>query len=206
MFRVMIVEDEVHILNYMKKKLSEYEIFKVEATFSSPEEALSSFEAIQPDVVFLDIEMPRINGIDLARRLLDKKYDLQIVFTTAYGQYALEAFEVEAIDYLMKPIVSDDILRVIKRLEKVIDIKSSHKSMEDKVGEYKEGDNNKKVAESICCFGSFQLIDRNGQLIKWPTRKAEELFAYFLINQRKYISKWELLELFWDDMDEERGN
>jgi len=77
--------------------------------------------------------------------------------------------------------------------------------VEGKVGEYKEGDNNKKVAESICCFGSFQLTDRNGQLIKWPTRKAEELFAYFLINQRKYISKWELLELFWDDMDEERG-
>lgn len=205
MFRVMIVEDEIHILNYMKKKLSEYEIFKVEATFSSPEEALSSFEAIQPDVVFLDIEMPRINGIDLARRLLDKKYDLQIVFTTAYGQYALEAFEVEAIDYLMKPIVSDDILRVIKRLKKVIDIKSSHKITEGKVGEPKVVDTNKKVVESICCFGNFHLVDCNGQLVKWPTRKAEELFAYFLINQRKYISKWELLELFWDDMDEERG-
>lgn len=195
----MIVEDEINILKYMEKKLSRYEDFKVEAAFPSAEEALESFEYIKPDVVFLDIEMPRINGIDLARKFLSEKYDVNIIFTTAYEQYAIEAFGVEAIDYLMKPINDDDILRVIKRLSK----------MENMKQQKQEEDNNNKTTKFtlpiISCLGKFQILDSESKIVKWPTRKAEEVFAYFVLNKGKYISKWSLLDLFWGDMDEERG-
>lgn len=198
MYRVMIVEDEVNILSFMQKKLSKYEVFKVEAAFSSPDEALEAFEIIKPDVVFLDIEMPRTNGIDLAGKLLKKKEDVHIVFTTAYGQYAVQAFGVEAIDYLLKPISDEDILRVIKRLNKVDNMK--HQKAEEV-----NANKPKELKMPISCFGKFQVLDKELQVVKWPTKKAEELFAYFVMHKGEYISKWNLLELFWAEMEEERG-
>lgn len=194
MFSVMIVEDEGHILKYMQKKLTTFDEFQVIGAFATPEEALAAFDGIQPEVVFLDIEMPRMNGIELARRLLDRKPDLHIIFTTAYGQYAVNAFEVEALDYLMKPIVDDDIARVIRRLKKAAKGSQPHK--DGGAG---------TMLFPVRCFGCFEVRDHQQQVVGWPTRKAEELFAYFLVHQGRPISKWELLELLWNDMAEERG-
>lgn len=194
MFSVMIVEDEVHILKYMQKKLSAFVDFQVNGAFSTPEEALAAFDGIQPEVVFLDIEMPRMNGIELARRLLAKKSDLHIIFTTAYGQYAVNAFEVEALDYLMKPIADEEIVRVIRRLKKAVKGKAPQK--DGGAG---------KVILPVRCFGCFDVRDHQQQVVRWPTKKAEELFAYFLVHQGRYVSKWEFLELFWVDVAEERG-
>lgn len=194
MYTVMLVEDEVHILNHMSKMLSSMDTFIVKGAFSTPEEALAAFPDILPDVVFLDIEMPRMNGIELARRLLAQKSDLRIIFTTAYGNYALDAFEVEAIDYLMKPIMHHSLERVLERLNKITGAQKAQ------VSPLKENNN-----FPVRCFGCFDVRNQQQQLIKWSTKKAEELFAYFLVYQGKHISKWELLEVFWEDMDEERG-
>lgn len=194
MFRVMIVEDEAHILKYMEMKLSACPDFLVIGGFSMPEEALEAFDTLLPEVVFLDIEMPRMDGITLARRLLEKKETLRIVFTTAYGQYALNAFEVEAIDYLMKPVTKEDIQRVLKRLKKgmpqILPPSSTGVSV---------------ARLPVRCFGTFDVRDRQNRLIKWPTRKTEELFAYFAAHQGQYISKWTLIDLFWPELEEERG-
>lgn len=194
----MIVEDEVNILKYMQRKLSKYDIFQVEAAFSSSEEALQAFEGINPEVVFLDIEMPKINGIDLARKIKSKKQEVYIIFTTAYSQYAVDAFGVEAVDYLMKPVSDEDILRVIKRINKL-------ENLNNPKTEVISAKKSEEQWLPISCFGKFQVLDRDSQVVKWPTKKAEELFAYFVMHKGQYISKWKLLELFWGDMDEERG-
>ena len=67
-------------------------------------EALTTIERLQPDVVFLDVQMPGLTGFEVARRLLGKRAGPQIVFVTAYDQHAIEAFEVNAVDYLLKPV------------------------------------------------------------------------------------------------------
>jgi two-component system LytT family response regulator/two-component system response regulator LytT len=67
-------------------------------------EALSTIDRLQPDVVFLDIQMPGLTGFQVARRMLDKQLPTQIIFVTAYDQHAIEAFEVNAVDYLLKPV------------------------------------------------------------------------------------------------------
>ncbi len=67
-------------------------------------EALTTIDRLQPDVVFLDVQMPGLNGFEVARRMLDTRATPHIVFVTAYDQYAIEAFEVNAIDYLLKPV------------------------------------------------------------------------------------------------------
>jgi two-component system LytT family response regulator/two-component system response regulator LytT len=67
-------------------------------------EALTTIERMQPDVVFLDVQMPGLTGFEVARRLLGNRAGSQIVFVTAYDQHAIEAFEVNAVDYLLKPV------------------------------------------------------------------------------------------------------
>src|SRR3954454_24607419 len=67
-------------------------------------EALTTIERLQPDVVFLDVQMPGLTGFEVARRLVGARAPAQIVFVTAYDQHAIEAFEVNAVDYLLKPV------------------------------------------------------------------------------------------------------
>src|SRR5437016_1083639 len=67
-------------------------------------EALTTIDRLQPDVVFLDVQMPGLTGFEVARRMLDARAPAQIIFVTAYDQHAIEAFEVNAVDYLLKPV------------------------------------------------------------------------------------------------------
>src|SRR5947208_1989609 len=67
-------------------------------------EALTTIDKLQPDVVFLDVQMPGLTGFEVARRLVDGRAASQIIFVTAYDQHAIEAFEVNAVDYLLKPV------------------------------------------------------------------------------------------------------
>src|ERR1044072_7662907 len=67
-------------------------------------EALSTIERLQPDVVFLDVQMPGLTGFEVARRMLNARASPHIIFVTAYDQHAIEAFEVNAVDYLLKPL------------------------------------------------------------------------------------------------------
>ena len=67
-------------------------------------EALTTIDRLQPDVVFLDVQMPGLTGFEVARRMLDTRATPHIVFVTAYDQHAIEAFEVNAVDYLLKPV------------------------------------------------------------------------------------------------------
>src|SRR5215831_20902900 len=67
-------------------------------------EALSTIDKLQPDVVFLDVQMPGLTGFEVARRMVDAGGSTHIIFVTAYDQHAIEAFEVNAVDYLLKPV------------------------------------------------------------------------------------------------------
>jgi two-component system LytT family response regulator/two-component system response regulator LytT len=83
-------------------------------------EGLSTIEALSPDLVFLDVQMPGMTGFEVARRLLDREPACQIVFVTAYDQYAIEAFEVNAVDYLLKPIEQARLEQALHRVARRI--------------------------------------------------------------------------------------
>jgi two-component SAPR family response regulator len=89
------------------------------ASFQSATKVLNEIKKLKPDVVFLDIEMPEMTGIELASNIVLINCDIEIVFVTAYNQYALEAFKVNAVDYLLKPILQKDINKTVKRLMKI---------------------------------------------------------------------------------------
>jgi two-component system LytT family response regulator/two-component system response regulator LytT len=81
-------------------------------------EALRVIEELQPDLVMLDVQMPGLTGFEVARRVVQAEFDVQIVFVTAYDQYAIDAFQVNAVDYLLKPVEADRLATAVERVRK----------------------------------------------------------------------------------------
>lgn len=119
MIKSIIVDDEPSAIKSMKWELENFcpEI-EVCDTFTNPEEAVSAINYLKPDCVFLDIEMPQMDGFTLLENLTHRNFAL--VVTTAYESYALKAFKENAIDYLLKPVDSDDLIKCVKKIQKVV--------------------------------------------------------------------------------------
>ncbi|HHG83864.1 MAG TPA: response regulator transcription factor [Bacteroidetes bacterium] len=101
-FKVLIADDEELARKKMKRLLSKFEDFEIVEEAANGEEALQMIKKKKPDIAFLDIEMPGLNGIEVAAALVDEDIPY-IVFATAYNEHAIKAFELNAIDYLLKP-------------------------------------------------------------------------------------------------------
>jgi DNA-binding LytR/AlgR family response regulator len=103
--RVLVVDDEQLAREELCYQLRQRADVEVVAQASNGLEALAAVESSEPDLVFLDVQMPGLSGFEVARRLIDREPSgLALVFVTAFDQHAIEAFEVNAVDYLLKPI------------------------------------------------------------------------------------------------------
>lgn len=115
MIDALIVDDEPLARKRLSNLLVPYKNrIRVVAEAANGEEALALVERFKPDVIFLDIEMPLMDGFEMLRKLT---HDAAIVFITAYDQFAIKAFEENAIDYLLKPVEEQRLLKSIQRLE-----------------------------------------------------------------------------------------
>jgi len=113
--KAILVDDELSSLQNLQQKIAEFcPELKVVATPNKPEEAIFLIRHHKPDVVFLDIEMPRMNGFRMLEEL--ENVDAEIIFTTAYNHYAIDAIRISAFDYLMKPISVEDLQSAVARL------------------------------------------------------------------------------------------
>lgn len=120
MIRAVLVDNEKPLLDELAYLLSKHESIQVVDMFTSSVDALKNMESLHPDVVFLDIDMPVLNGMNLARELFAIIPDVSVVFVTAFDHYAVQAFEVNAIDYLLKPISSNRLHQTVNKLSKRI--------------------------------------------------------------------------------------
>lgn len=117
MLQAVIVDDEKKALQSLSWELTNFsDEINVIAAFTDPFEALSYLNNNSPDCLFLDIEMPTMDGFQFIQKLSNK--DFPVVITTAYNQYAIKALKNEAIDYLLKPIDSDDLKETIAKIKK----------------------------------------------------------------------------------------
>lgn len=107
-----IVDDEPLALNLLESYVENTPFLKLTGKYSSAKSAMQAFTSTQPHLVFLDIQMPNISGMELAR-FIDKK--TEIIFTTAFKEYALEGYRVNALDYLLKPISYANFLIAAKK-------------------------------------------------------------------------------------------
>jgi two-component system LytT family response regulator len=112
--RTLIVDDEPLALKLIRKHLENIPEIEIVAECKNGREAFDATMDLAPDLIFLDIQMPGMNGFDLVQKLQADVVPL-IVFTTAYEQYALDAFEVHAVDYILKPLDADHLRRAVDR-------------------------------------------------------------------------------------------
>ncbi len=115
--KAILIDDELSSLQNLQQKLIEFcPDVEIIAMAQKPEEAILLIRQHKPDVIFLDIEMPRMNGF----RMLDElgEFDFDIIFTTAYNHYAVDAIRISAFDYLMKPVAIKDLQGAVERLAK----------------------------------------------------------------------------------------
>lgn len=187
MIRAIVVDDEYYTLMHIGELLSLTGDFDICGTYVNPLEAYTSFDETNPQVAFIDIEMPEMNGLTLAEKLLEKNSKLKIVFITAYMRYAVDAFDVNATDYILKPINKDRFSRMVQKIKESI---------------YKGATNNKKL--DINCFGDF-TVESNGIPVVWQRAKAEELFAYLLMNHGRKVHKEKLIDVLWYDYSPQKA-
>jgi len=119
--RAILVDDEHLALNLLKRLLEE-DIGGVEIMdmLVDPQQALERCQTLRPDVVFLDIHMPGMNGLSLGEKLLEADPQLEIVFVTAYDDYAVRAFDLCAMDYILKPVDPSRLRQTVDRLRQKV--------------------------------------------------------------------------------------
>lgn len=192
--KAILVDDEQMALDFLEHLLREHNDIEIVDKLTNPLSVKENVGKTKPDVVFLDINMPQVNGLELAEQILEMNPNIQIVFVTAYDKYALSAFEINALDYLLKPIQKERLKKTMKRLRQ----NGSH---------MKEHSCTKQERLMLSVCGSFTIKRKNGkvELISWRTSKVRELFHYLLHNRGRLVKKSLLIELLWPELDPEKA-
>lgn len=119
MIRAIIVDDEKNAVSNLQWEISEFcDNVEIIGAYTNPKEAIKNIDELKPNCLLLDIQMPEIDGFQLLHQLKHKNFEL--IFTTAYENYAIQAFKENAIDYLLKPIDSDELILAFQKVEKRI--------------------------------------------------------------------------------------
>ncbi|MNC04739.1 Transcriptional regulatory protein YehT [compost metagenome] len=189
--KVVIVDDERLAIVRLERLLESREEVEIVGTFTRQAQLLEEFPQLQPDVAFLDIDMPGLNGLELATSLLEMNEDLEIVFVTAYDQFALEAFRVNAVDYLLKPIDERTLANTLHRINR--------RGTRRNTG-------TRKPALHIQCFGDYTVVGQGDRgPVSFPTAKTEELLAFFLVHRETNVSKWMICESLWPEHEPQKA-
>ncbi len=195
--RIILIDDEYYSLLWLKKLLeTEYHDAEVIGVYQDAIQLLDNITSLSPDVIFLDVQMPDINGLELAVQIQELNPNVSIVFVTGYSSYARNAFDLEAVDFIMKPIKLKRLKKTIERLRK--HMKSNYLNCETPISE-------RKIY--LSCFNhlKYQVEGSEQKLFKWRTSKSEELFAYLLYHRNKIVHKETLIELLWPDFEYTAG-
>lgn len=189
LLKAYIVDDDIPSLKIIEFFLKAYDMVEIVGTFTNPLLALERFDADQPQLVFLDINMSELSGMEAAERFIGMNPEADIVFTTAYDDFAVDAFELNATDYLVKPIIK-------ARFDKCMD-----RLLRKRNG----GGPGPEKKLAIGCFGKFRIYTHNEEPIRWRTEKSKELAALLIYNNGREVTRDEIIELLWPDTDLEKA-
>lgn len=147
MFKAVIVDDEPKAIQGLSWELNNFDDdIKIIKTFTSPEKALDFLKDYTPDCLFLDIQMPTMDGFQFLDKLNNK--NIAVVITTAYDDYAIKALKKEALDYLLKPIDSDDLKEAIEKIKKFNSRAVNGDKLEHVLLEFNAKNSHKKITIS----------------------------------------------------------
>lgn len=184
--RIAAVDDEAHALERFERMISGVPELTLGGLFETGEALLDYLKTQPLDAVFLDIEMPGTNGLDLTAQIQNLNENIEIIFITAFHQYAVEAFELHAADYILKPVTQERLAKTIRRLLKA------------------SGAPPRAQRPLIQCFGGFEvLLDKKA--MPWKNSKAKEVLA-FLVHKAGVPVGWEkIADAVWPDYNAEKA-
>lgn len=192
MLRAIAVDDEEKALDRFERVMKEETRVHIVGRFADAKKALEFAKRNPLDIAFLDIEMPAMNGLDLAEALSRENPSIEVVFITAFDQYALRAFRAHAIGYLLKPLDIDEIREQVDSLVRRLQLRE----------EVEE-----RGFLTVRCFGQFACYPGEGtaDAIHWRTAKAEELFALLVQYQGRSIPKDTIIDALWPDVEPQKA-
>ncbi|ABR49922.1 response regulator receiver and SARP domain protein [Alkaliphilus metalliredigens QYMF] len=188
MIRAIVIDDEWYNLEETSELIDKTGYFHVAGRYQNPLKALEEAKLTNPQVAFIDIELPEMDGITLAEKLLEVNSAMIIVFITSYNQYAVQAFDLNAIDYILKPIKGERFNRMVEKIKNEISIKSQKTSKNVKI----------KVFDKL-------MVTLGETPVKWQRTKAKELFAYLLMHHGSYVHKEKIMENLWPEYEREKA-
>ncbi|RJE89615.1 response regulator [Paenibacillus sp. 1011MAR3C5] len=188
MLRAIIVDDEPLSVKRLNRILSESGTVDVNGTFLSPLDACEFAGEHPLDIAFLDISMPEIDGMSLSEKLRELHPAMHIVFVTGYDEYAVQAFELNALDYVMKPVTAERVARTLDRIQS------------RPVAAFPEPLFAVRVFDGLRLFRQ----DEERILLKLRSPKTEELLA-FLIYRGK-VSREEIIDTLWSGLEPEKAH
>jgi two-component system LytT family response regulator len=188
--KVILVDDEQLAVDYLERQLMKLSNIEIIGTFIDPIAGRREILLKDVDLVFLDINLPEINGIELAEQILEKKPDLYIVFVTAYNEYAVKAFELNALDYIVKPIRPDRLNKTMDRITEYIESKQGQ-----------DDDNINTLRMNIFRQVTVEVSSNQFSVIQWRTSKAQELFLHLLQHRGQLVRKSVLIDLLWPEYE-----
>ncbi|WP_218092650.1 response regulator [Paenibacillus solanacearum] len=180
--KVLIVDDEPAMLFAMRRMLSTMTGVELVGSFQNAAGVLDFVRNGDADLAFLDIKIAEDNGLELARRLRSLRAELDIVFTTSHSEFALHAYDVYPLDYMVKPISQ-------KRLAQTITQASSRRNASS--GGASGLTLHRLTVRSLGCF---EASSKQAGAVKWISKKSMELFAYLLVHRGRSVTKIRILE------------
>ncbi len=177
--KILLVDDEnlqlIRLENTVKKIMPDAECF----SYTNPKKAYEETENEKLDIAFLDIEMPLIGGINLAKKLKKNNPLINIIFVTAYNNYALDAYNIHASGYVLKPVNAEKLKKELDALRYEVELKPS------------------KLLQ-VKCFGNFDVF-KDGTPLKFHRQKSKELFAYLIDREGSSANINELNAVLWEE-------
>lgn len=176
--KAIIVDDEILCGEYLEDMLADISDVEVAGRFQDVGRALFFMKDTKVDIVFLDIEMPQMNGIEAARRMKEVNPGVCIIFVTGYDSYAMDAFREDAVSYLLKPCSKEELLRAVHHARRLSAAPS--------------------VRVSIRTFGHFAVFI-DGRPCRFTNNKAKELLAVMVDWKGSAVTMEQAVNILWED-------
>ncbi|WP_445478406.1 response regulator [Lysinibacillus irui] len=187
MIRAVLIDNEPLALYYFQNKLHAFQQIQVIQTFTSVEKFLNELPNIEFDVIFLEIKLQELSGLEVADIIKTERPQVSVIFITSYHEFALQAYEIGGLDYLLKPISHTRLEKSIARIEHEFSIQQMLQQATQTV-------------LNVQCFDQFAVYSNNS-LVAFKTEKTKELFAYFILHPNIPIHRDNLIDILWPDLD-----
>lgn len=195
--KVILIDDEPAMHLVLTRMLSKLGGFEVAGAFSDTASAHAYLQTQEADLILLDISMPRESGLEFAARLRAEGRQIRLVFLTSHKEYALDAFDVYAFDYLIKPVVREKLHRTLLRAASERTFAEPPSPAEPPLPG--------ADGLTVRVFGGIELFGPGDVRAKWKSRKSAELFAYLLLRRGRHCSRERLVEDLFGSMPQKNA-